>query len=113
MAYVPNRGDVIWLQFDPQAGHEQAGRGPAFVLSPASYNGRVGLALLCPITNQIKGYPFEVAIPYGQSVTGAILSDQIKSLDWRSRHAEYICTLPTPIVRAVRQRLGTLIEFDE
>ena len=75
-AYVPERGDAIWITLTPQARHEQAGRRPAVVLSPASYNGKVGLAVLCPITSQIKGYPFEVAIPEGLRVSGAILADQ-------------------------------------
>src|SRR5215813_14686908 len=88
--YVPERGDAVWVTLDPQAGHEQAGRRPALVLSPAAYNRRVGLALLCPITNQIKGYPFEVLIPQGLKVTGAVLSDQVKSLDWKARKAELI-----------------------
>ena len=109
MAYIPDRGDAIWLHFDPQAGHEQAGRRPALVLSPAAYNGRVGLALLCPITNHIKGYPFEVLLPADQPITGAILADQVKSLDWRVRRAEHICTLPQPTVLAVLLRLETLL----
>ena len=113
MSYIPNRGDAIWLQFNPQSGHEQAGRRPALVLSPASYNGRVGLAILCPITNQIKGYPFEVRVPPEQAVSGAILADQVKSLDWRVRRAEYICTLPDEIVLAVLQRLGTLLDPEQ
>ena len=79
--YVPQRGDVVWITLTPQAGHEQAGHRPAVVLSPAAYNGKVGLAILCPITNQIKGYPFEVLIPAGLAVTGVILADQVKSLD--------------------------------
>lgn len=85
--YVPDRGDVVWIDFNPQTGHEQAGRRPAVTLSPALYNGRTGLALLCPITNQIKGYPFEVTIPQGWNVTGVVLADQVKSLDWRRRGA--------------------------
>lgn len=78
MAYVPDRGDVVWLDFTPQAGHEQGGRRPAVVLSPVAYNKKVGLALLCPITSQVKGYPFEVLIPSGSPVTGVILADQVK-----------------------------------
>ena len=113
MAYVPSRGDAVWLQFNPQAGHEQAGRRPGLVLSPAAYNGRVGLAILCPITNQVKGYPFEVRIPADLAVSGAILSDQVKSLDWRVRKAEYICTLPDEVVLAVLQRLGTLLDPEQ
>ena len=83
--YVPARGDVVWITFNPQAGHEQAGRRPALVLSPSSYNRKVGLAILCPITSQVKGYPFEVTIPAGSNLGGVILSDQVKSLDWRIR----------------------------
>src|SRR3990172_1318707 len=85
--YVPDRGDAVWLQFDPRLGHEQAGRRPALVLSPRTYNSRVGLALFCPITSQVKGYPFEVPLPTGLRIRGCVLADQIKSLDWRSRKA--------------------------
>ncbi len=91
--YVPDRGDVIWMNMNPQAGHEQAGRRPALVLSPSAYNGVTGLAVVCPITNQQKGYPFEVEIPKGAGVTGVILSDQLKCLDWRVRQAAYKCSL--------------------
>ena len=107
--YVPQRGDLIWITLNPQAGHEQAGRRPAVVLSPDAYNGKVGLAILCPITNQIKSYPFEVLLPAGLPVTGAILSDQVKSLDWRARNAELICTLPSRTMSEVLQKLGTLL----
>jgi len=110
MAYVPNQGDLIWLTFNPQAGHEQAGRRPAFVLSPASYNGKVGLAILCPITNQEIGYPFEVKIPAGLGVTGVILADQVKSMDWRVRQAEYIDQLPARIHKQVLAKLSVLLE---
>jgi mRNA interferase MazF len=99
----------VWITLNPQAGHEQAGRRPAVVLSSENYNGKIGLAILCPITNQIKGYPFEVLIPNGLSVAGAILSDQIKSLDWRARNAELICTLPTETISEVLQKLVTLL----
>lgn len=81
--FVPDRGEVVWLTFDPQAGHEQAGRRPALVLSPAAYNGKVGLALVCPITSRIKDFPFEVHLPEGLPVSGAILADQLMNLDWR------------------------------
>jgi len=108
-AYVPDRGDVVWITFAPQAGHKQAGRRPAVVLSPAAYNGKVGLALLCPITNQVKGYPFEVAVPAGLPVTGVVLSDQIKSLDWRVRQAERMCLLPQSSLTEVLQKLGALL----
>lgn len=108
-AYIPQCGDVVWITLNPQAGREQAGRRPAVVLSPQSYNGKTGLAILCPITNQVKGYPFEVLIPAGLSVAGAILSDQVKSLDWRSRNAELICTLPAETISEVLQKLVTLL----
>ncbi len=108
-AYVPQRGDIVWITLNPQAGHEQSGRRPAVVLSPADYHDKVGLAILCPITNQIKGYPFEIVIPAGLAVTGIILADQVKSLDWRSRNAELICTLPAETVTDVLQKLGTLL----
>ena len=109
MAYIPERGDLIWINFHPQAGHEQGGRRPAVVLSPASYNGKVGLALLCPITNQIKGYPFEVLLPEGLPVTGVILADQVKSLDWRMRNADFIAKLPDTTLKQVLQKLHTLL----
>jgi mRNA interferase MazF len=109
--YVPARGDAIWLTFTPQAGHEQTGRRPALVLSPASYNGKVGLAILCPITSRVKGYPFEVATPAGSRVSGVILADQVKSHDWRVRQAEFICKLPREITVEVLEKLGALL-FD-
>ena len=112
-AYVPERGDLIWLSFSPQAGHEQAGRRPALVLSPIAYNRRVGLALLCPITNQRKGYPFEVLLPDGLPVTGVILSDQVRSLDWRSRNAVFETTLPAHVTQEVLLKLATLLTLDE
>ncbi len=107
--YVPQRGDVIWITLSPQAGHEQAGRRPALVLSPVTYDGKVSLAIPCPLTNQIKGYPFEVLVPAGLSISGAILADQAKSLDWRARDAEFICNLPRRTVTEALQKLGTLL----
>jgi len=86
--YVPDRGDVVWLNFTPQAGHEQAGHRPALVLSPAAYNGKTGLMLCCPITSREKGYPFEVKLDTRAGVSGVVLADQIKSLDWRARRAK-------------------------
>jgi mRNA interferase MazF len=109
MAYIPERGDVIWISFNPQAGHEQAGRRPAVVLSPKAYNGKVGLAILCPITNQAKGYPFEVELSGEIDVTGVILSDQVKSLDWRVRKAEFKESLPEEVIDEVLAKLGTLL----
>lgn len=108
-AYVPKCGDIVWITFDPKAGHEQAGRRPAVVLSPKSYNSKTGLAILCPITSQVKGYPFEVLLPEVLPVTGAILSDQVKSLDWRARNTELICPLPFEITSEVLQKLSTLL----
>lgn len=109
MPYVPDRGDAVWLDFDPQAGHEQRGRRPAFVLSPAAYNKKVGLMIVCPITTKVKGYPFEVIVPDGTKVTGAILADQVKSLDWKVRRAEKMSSLPRSVVEDVLRKLRTLI----
>ena len=108
--YVPQRGEAVWISLNPQAGHEQAGRRPAVVLSPAVYNGKVGLALCCPITGQVKGYPFEVLLPEGLEVSGVVLSDQLKSLDWRARRAELICELPEPTVMEVLAKSRTLLD---
>ena len=107
--YVPQRGDAVWIDFTPQTGHEQAGRRPAVVLSPESYNGKTGLAILCPIANPVKGYPFEVAISTGLGATGVILADQVKSMDWRARHATLISALPVNLLVAVLERAGTLL----
>ena len=87
--YVPDRGDIVWLDFNPQRGHEQSGRRPAITISPAAYNRRVGLGLFCPITSRIKGYPFEVRIK-GSVINGVILADQVKSFDWRRRHMSFV-----------------------
>lgn len=96
MSYVPERGDVIWLNFDPQAGHEQAGRRPALVISPAKYNRVSGLVVVCPITNRAKGYPFEVPVPTGLAVTGVVLADQVKNMDWQARDADYVAPYRQP-----------------
>ena len=108
-AYVPQRGDVVWISLNPQAGHDQAGRRPAVVVSPGSYNAKTGLALLCPITSQVKGYPFEVRLPEGLPATGAVLSDQVKCLDWRARQAELLCRLPPETIDEVLRKLATLV----
>ena len=108
--YVPSRGDFVWLQFDPQAGHEQAGLRPALVVSPKSYSRTVGLALFCPITNQVKGYPFEVVLPAGLKVTGAVLADQVKSLDWRARNARRIGSAPAEVVEIVVAKIASLFD---
>ena len=107
--YVPERGDAVWLTFDPHAGHEQSGRRPAVVVSPSQYNARTGLALLCPITSQLKGYPFEVHLPAGLPISGAILSDHVRSLDWRARRAEPICALPMGTIEEVIGKLQALL----
>ncbi|MDI6822946.1 MAG: endoribonuclease MazF [Bacillota bacterium] len=107
--YVPDRGDVVWLTFHPQAGHEQSGRRPAVTISPRAYNGKTNLGIFCPVTSQVKGYPYEVRVPAGVGVTGVILSDQVKSLDWEAREAEFICTLPEQTLSEILAKLRTLI----
>jgi mRNA interferase MazF len=109
--YCPARGDLIWINFNPQAGHEHAGRRPALVLSPQPYNSKVGLVILCPITTKVKGFPFEVKIPDGLQVGGVILSDQVKSLDWKERRAEFACKAPPATVREALNKILTLLEY--
>lgn len=109
-ADAPERGDIIWLNFHPQAGHEQAGRRPALVLSPASYNHRAGLALVCPVTSRIKGYPFEVAIPAGLPVSGVVLADHLRSADWSARQAEFVCKTPPALLTEVGAKLRPLLD---
>ena len=106
-AYVPDTGDVVWLEFSPQAGREQAGHRPALVLSPASYNGKTSMMLCCPMTTQIKGYPFEVVVR--ANPPSAILSDQVKSLDWRVRRAKRKGTVPIEVLNEVRGKIRALI----
>ena len=103
---APERGDVVWLDFAPRSGHEQDGRRPALVLSPRAYQERTGLALVCPITRQVKGYPFEVALPADFPVDGVVLADQVKSIDWRARRTSLIARAPDEVVRSV----GGLVE---
>jgi len=109
-SYVPERGDIVWLSFTPQSGHEQRGRRPALVLSPKEYNQKVGLAIFCPITTSIKGYPFEVEIPIKNKAKGVVLSDQVKSLDWISRNAEFISKLEYDKLLDVQQKLDVLLK---
>ncbi|MDZ4859350.1 MAG: endoribonuclease MazF [Candidatus Hydrogenedentes bacterium] len=109
---APNRGDVVWLNFDPQSGHEQAGRRPALTLSPRSYNMRTGLGLFCPITSQRKGYPFEVIFPTDFQVRGVVLADQVKSLDWRVRKAEFLCEAPRDVIDDALGRLQAILEIE-
>lgn len=103
-SYVPDRGDIVWLQFNPQAG-----RRPAFVVSPRAYNRKVGLALFCPVTSSVKGYPFEVALPEAGKVQGAILADQLKSLDWRARKATRVDRTTDDVILEVTGRILTLV----
>ena len=105
----PKRGDIVWLTFTPQAGHEQAGHRPAVILSPELYNRKVGLALVCPVTTQVKGYPFEVLIPAGLEVSGVILADQLKSVDWNARKARVCCTVPAATIAEVLRKLAPLL----
>ena len=109
-SYCPDRGDVVWILFNPQSGHEQTGHRPALVLSPQAYNKKVGLAVLCPITSRAKGYPFEVAIPDGLEASGVVLADQVKNLDWRARKASLCCRVPEETIRDVLAKLGTLLQ---
>src|SRR5262245_5810834 len=99
--YVPEQGDIVWLEFDPQAGHEQAGLRPALVISPSIYNRAVGLAILCLITSKVKGYPFDILLPRDFKVTGVILAEQIKSLDWRIRKARFIAKVTKEVLKEV------------
>lgn len=108
MSYVPGRGDIVWLNFTPQAGHEQMGTRPALVLSPEKYNKKTGLAICCPITSNVKGYPFEVAISGGK-INGVILSDHLKNLDWKIRKAKFIEKAPKRVVEQCSQKLAALI----
>ena len=107
--YVPAQGDLIWFDFSPQAGHEQGGRRPAVVLSSKAYNQLIGLALVCPVTNREKGYPFEVKLPAALPISGVVLSDHVKSQDWRARHAEFVGRLDETTLLAVLQRAGSLL----
>jgi mRNA interferase MazF len=110
--FVPKRGDLIWLDFTPQAGHEQAGRRPAAVISSSQYNRKVGLLLACPITSQRKQYPFEVLLPGGLPITGVILADQVRSLDWKSRRAAFIGHLDEDVLAETLGKLSALINHE-
>ena len=110
-SYVPERGHAVWINFDPQAGHEQSGRRPALVLSPTAYNRRIGLVLVCPITTRVKGYPFEVPVPAGLGVTGVVLADQVKSVDWRARRAGFLCVVPDDVMDEVLAKILSLLPY--
>ncbi|MCF7804241.1 MAG: endoribonuclease MazF [Candidatus Marinimicrobia bacterium] len=107
--YVPDCGDLIWLELSPQTGHEQSGHHPAIVVSPKSYNAKVGLTICCPITNQQKGYPFEVVLPKSTQATGVILSDQVKSLDWKKRQAQFMEKAPDSVLNETLGKIHTLL----
>lgn len=109
MSYIPERGDIVWIQMNPQAGREQAGHRPAFIVSPKTYNGKVGLALMCPITSKQKGYPFEVRVD-GNTTKGVVLADQIKSLDWRARQARFEERANDETIAEVSAKIEALIK---
>jgi len=109
-SYIPDRGDIVWLNFNPQAGHEQRGKRPALILSSKIYNEKTSLCLCLPITSKIKGYPFEVALPSKLPIEGVILSDQIKSLDFRVREITFICKAPNSVIKIVQKNVLALIE---
>lgn len=109
-AYVPDAGDLVWLTFDPQAGHEQRGRRPALILSPRLYNAKARLALACPITSQVKGYPFEVKLPAG-TITGVVLADHVRNVDWTARHVVFQGKASGEVLTEVRERLRALLEL--
>jgi mRNA interferase MazF len=108
-AYVPDAGDLVWLRFDPQAGHEQRGRRPALILSPRIYNAKARLAIACPVTSQLKGYPFEVPLPLGGKIGGVVLADHVKNVDWQARRVAFEAKAPEEIVTDVRERLRVLL----
>lgn len=110
-SYIPKRGDLVWMEFNPQAGHEQAGKRPALVISPERYNQKTGLLLACPITSHIKGYPFEVQLPPELSIQGVVLADQIKNLDWQVRKAQFVCNAPENTLQEVVVKVRLLIDF--
>lgn len=108
VSYIPERGDIVWINFNPQKGHEQAGRRPAIIISPANYNNLVGLAIMCPITNQVKGYPFEVLLSDRMQTLGVVLADQVKSLDWKARQAQFIEKASSDITEQVIAKIMPL-----
>jgi len=107
-SYIPSRGDIVWVDFNPSRGHEQAGRRPALTVSPHMYNKKAGLALMCPITSKIKNYPFEVLVKQNK-IRGAVLADQIQSLDWHERNTRFIEKIDSPLLKSVQQKLLLLI----
>lgn len=110
-SYVPDKGHLIWIDFDPATGREQAGRRPAIVLSPAAYNGKTSLAIVAPITSQKKGYSFEVELPANSKISGVVLSDHLKNIDWSRRNVTFAATAPREVVKAVQDRIALLLGF--
>lgn len=108
-AYVPDAGDLVWLTFDPQAGHEQRSRRPALILSPRLYNAKARLAIACPITSHVKGYPFEVELPAAGTITGVVLADHVKNLDWEARRVVFQAKAPSEVLTEVKARLRALL----
>ena len=108
--YSPERGDLVWIDFDPQVGREQAGRRPAVVLSPGLYNAKSDLAWICPVTSKVKGYPFEVPLPKSVAVSGVVLADQVRSLDYRRRRIEFIGRLPPALCDEIRAKAQRMLE---
>ena len=108
--YTPAKGEIVWIRFSPQSGHEQAGHRPALVLSPETYNKKSGLGLFCPITSTGKGYPFEVMLPSTGEITGFVLADQVKSLDWRARRARFACQATPQVLREVLGKVNALLQ---
>ena len=108
-AYIPDAGDLVWLTFDPQAGLEQRGRRPALILSPRVYNSKARLVIACPITSQVKDYPFEVPLPPGGKISGVVLADHVKNLDWQARRVVFEAKAPAEILTDVRERLRVLL----
>ena len=108
-AYVPDAGDVVWLTFDPQAGHEQRARRPALIVSPRAYNAKARMAVACPITSHVKGYPFEVPLANTGTITGVILADHVKNLDWQARKVAFQAKAPADVLSEVRERLRALL----
>ena len=108
-SYVPDAGDLVWLTFDPQAGHEQRGRRPALILSPRAYNSKARLAIACPITSHVKGYQFEVPLPPGGTISGVVLADHVKNLDWQARRVTFEARVPEETITDVRERLRVLL----
>jgi len=109
--YIPDAGDLVWLTFDPQAGHEQPGRRPALIISPRTYNAKARLAIACPVTSHVKGYPFEVPLPAGGKISGVVLADHVKNLDWEARRVVVEAKALSEVLTEVRERLRALLEL--